>query len=148
MPTYCALTVRQLKPGTYDEWRKAWWSDDDTMPEGGEAYIARNLQNPDEVVAFGLIDGDLDTIKASMDEDKEKARQEAMAPFIESVRSRRDLRSRRADRRQDRRGGLAGEKLEEALRIPGRLRLLFMLEVAVDLDAVGEQRADAICPLA
>jgi len=85
MPTYCALTVRKLKPGTYDEWRKAWWSGDDTMPEGAEAYIARNLKDPDEVVAFGLIDGDLDTIKGSMDEDAEKARQEAMAPFIESV---------------------------------------------------------------
>jgi hypothetical protein len=85
MTMYCALTVRKLKPGTYDEWRKAWWSDDDTMPEGGEAYIARSLADPDEVVAFGLIEGNLDDIKASMDEGKEKARQEAMAPFIESV---------------------------------------------------------------
>lgn len=85
MTMYCALTVRKLKPGTYDEWRKAWWAGDDTMPEGAEAYIARNLKDPDEVVAFGLIEGTMDDIKASMNEDQEKARQEAMAPFIESV---------------------------------------------------------------
>ena len=85
MTMYCALTVRKLKPGTYDEWRQAWWPDDETMPEGGEAYIARSLTDPDEVVAFGLIEGNLDEIKASMDENAEKARQEAMAPFIESV---------------------------------------------------------------
>jgi hypothetical protein len=86
MTMYCALTVRKLKPGTYDEWRKAWWSgEDDTMPEGAEAYIARNLKDPDEVVAFGLIEGDMDEIRASMNEDDEKARQEAMAPYIEST---------------------------------------------------------------
>ena len=55
------------------------------MPEGGKTDIAHNLQNPDEVVAFGLMNNDLDTIKASMDEDKEKARQEAMIPSSESV---------------------------------------------------------------
>ncbi|TMK77669.1 MAG: hypothetical protein E6G45_08665 [Actinobacteria bacterium] len=84
MTTYCALTVRKLKPGTYDEWRKAWGSDDD-IPEGAEAYIVRNLKDPDEIVAFGLIEGDMNEIKEMMDEDQERARQEAMAPYIESI---------------------------------------------------------------
>jgi hypothetical protein len=84
MATYCALTVRKLKPGTYDDWRKAWGSEED-IPEGAEAYIVRNLKDPNEIVAFGLIDGDLDAIKEMIDEDKEQARQEAMAPYIESV---------------------------------------------------------------
>jgi hypothetical protein len=84
MTTYSALTVRKLKPGTYDEWRKAW-GDDDNMPEGVEAYIIRNLKDPDEIIAFGFIEGDMDEIKASMDPDAEKARHEAMAPYIESV---------------------------------------------------------------
>jgi hypothetical protein len=85
MTMYCALTVRKLKPGTYDEWRKAWMSDEDNIPEGGEAYIVRNLKDPNEIIAFGLIEGDIDAIKGSFDEDKEQARQEAMAPFIESI---------------------------------------------------------------
>ena len=81
---YCALTVRKLKPGTYDEWRKAWGSDED-IPEGAEAYIVRNLKDPNEIVAFGLIEGDMDEIKETFDEEQERARQEAMAPYIESI---------------------------------------------------------------
>jgi hypothetical protein len=84
MATYCALTVRKLKPGTYDEWRKAWGTDED-IPEGAEAYIVRNLNQPDEIVAFGLIEGDLEEIKGTMNEDDERKRHEAMAPYIESV---------------------------------------------------------------
>ena len=84
MTMYCALTVRKLKPGTYDDWRKAWGSDED-IPEGAEAYIVRNLKDPNEIVAFGLIEGNMDEIKEMMDEDQERARQEAMAPYIEST---------------------------------------------------------------
>jgi len=78
-----ALTVRKLKPGTYDEWRKAWWSDD--VPEGAEVYVLRNFDDPDEIIAFGLVEGNRDEIAAAFDEDKEKARQEAMAPYVEST---------------------------------------------------------------
>jgi hypothetical protein len=83
MTTYSALTVRKLKAGTYDEWRKAWGGDD--VPEEAEVYILRNLKDPDEIIAFGLIEGDMEEIKASMDPDADKARQEAMAPYVESV---------------------------------------------------------------
>jgi hypothetical protein len=84
MTMYCALTVRKIKPGMYDEWRKAWGSEED-IPEGAEAYIVRNLKDPNEIVAFGLIEGDMDEIKETMNEDQERARQEAMAPYIESI---------------------------------------------------------------
>jgi hypothetical protein len=84
MTMYCALTVRKLKPGTYDAWRQAWGSEED-IPEGAEAYIVRNLKDPNEIVAFGLIEGDMDEIKETMNEDQERARQEAMAPYIESI---------------------------------------------------------------
>jgi len=80
-----ALTVRKLKPGTYDEWREAWMGDDDDTPEGAEIFVLRNKKDPDEIIAFGLIEGNLDEIMASMDPAKEEARQAAMAPFIESV---------------------------------------------------------------
>ena len=83
MTTYTALTVRKLKPGTYDEWRKAWGDDD--PPAEAEVYILRNLKDPDEIIAFGMIDGDIEEIKASMDPEVGKAREEAMAPYIESV---------------------------------------------------------------
>jgi hypothetical protein len=88
MPTYCALTVRKLTPGTYDQWREAWWpeSQSDDMPEGGEVLIVRNLKDPDEIIAFGLFEGDLDEMRASMgSEEDEQKRHEAMAPYIESI---------------------------------------------------------------
>ena len=80
-----ALTVRKLKSGTYDEWRKAWWGDDESTPEGAEVYILRNKTDPDEIIAFGLVEGNLDEIMAGMDPAVEEARQEAMAPYVESV---------------------------------------------------------------
>jgi hypothetical protein len=87
MSTYCALTVRKLKSGTYDEWRQAWWPESETtedMPEG-EVFIVRNLKDPDEIIAFGLFTGDLEQFQNAMDPDEETKRQEAMAPFIESI---------------------------------------------------------------
>ena len=36
------LTARRLKPGSYDDWRKAW--EPDEWPEGSKrAYILRNV---------------------------------------------------------------------------------------------------------
>ena len=86
MPTYSALTVRKLKPGTYDEWRKAWGGgSDEQMPEGVQAYILRNVKDPNEIIAFGLIEGELEQLQSTMDPEAERARQDAMAPFIESI---------------------------------------------------------------
>lgn len=87
MTTYCALTVRKLKPGSYDEWRKAWWPDDSTeeMPEGAQVFIVRNTKDPDEVIAFGLFEGDLEEMRKTMNPETENKRREAMEPHIESV---------------------------------------------------------------
>jgi hypothetical protein len=85
MALYCALTVRKLKPGSYDDWRQAWWPEGDQTPENAEVYILRNLKDPDEIIAFGLIEGDIDEIRAQFDTDEEQKRQDAMAPYIEST---------------------------------------------------------------
>ena len=82
---YCALTVRKLRPGAYDEWRKAWWPENDQTPENAEVYILRNRKDPNEIIAFGLIEGDIDEIMAGFDEEQEKKRQDAMAPYVESL---------------------------------------------------------------
>ena len=85
MAKYSALTVRRLKPGAYDEWRKAW--EGDGIPDGVHAYILRNLQDPDEIIAFGLTDLDPDELRAhpSITPEATQARDEAMAPFVDSV---------------------------------------------------------------
>jgi hypothetical protein len=84
---YAALTVRKLKPGAYDDWRKAWDPGEGQWPEGAQkAYILRKLDDENEVIAFGFFEGDLDALRNDVSF-REEARQrgEAMAPFIDSI---------------------------------------------------------------
>jgi hypothetical protein len=86
MTMYAALTVRKLKSGSYDQWRQAWeGGGEEEMPEGVEVYILRNVKDPDEIIAFGLFETDIEEMRASFDVDAERKRHEAMAPHVESV---------------------------------------------------------------
>jgi hypothetical protein len=82
---YAALTVRKLKPGTYDDWRRAW--EPDEWPEGSQkAYILRNLQDPDEVIAFGFFDQNIEELKADAEFTRQmNERVQRMAPHIDSI---------------------------------------------------------------
>jgi hypothetical protein len=82
---HAALTVRKLKPGTYDDWRKAW--EPDKWPEGVQkAYILRNVNDPDEIIAFGFYDVDLAQQRSEPEmQESERKRVERMAPHIEST---------------------------------------------------------------
>jgi hypothetical protein len=82
---FAALTVRKLKSGSYDDWRRAWEPDD--WPEGSQkAYILRNVSDPDEVIAFGFFETDLAALRddAGMRE-QQRVRFERMAPHVEST---------------------------------------------------------------
>jgi heme-degrading monooxygenase HmoA len=47
---------RRLKPGSWEQFRRAWEAGD-TMPPGLQrAYHARNIRDEDEVVSFGVFD--------------------------------------------------------------------------------------------
>jgi hypothetical protein len=82
---YAALTVRRLKPGSYDDWRQAWLPDE--WPKGSKkAYILRNVQDPDEVIAFGFFESDLTALREDPSmRDQQKARFDRMAPHVEST---------------------------------------------------------------
>lgn len=82
---YVFLTQRRLKPGGYDDWRRAW--EPDEWPEGDRrAYILRNPDDPDEVIAFGFFEGDLDALAGDERlEEQQRRRLERMRPYIESV---------------------------------------------------------------
>ena len=83
---HVALTVRKLKPGSYDEWRKAW-DPGGNWPEGSrKAYILRNVSDPNEIIAFGMFESDMEALRndASFAETQSK-RFEAMAPYVEST---------------------------------------------------------------
>jgi len=79
------LTVRKLKPGSYDEWRKAWQPD--LWPSGStKAYILRNRNDPDEIVAFGMFEGDLDATLADPGmQAQQRTRTDRMAPYVASI---------------------------------------------------------------
>ncbi len=82
---HAALTVRKLRAGAFDEWRQAW--EPDTWPEGSKkAYILRNVNDPDEVIAFGFFEGDFAAMAADESfREQTKKRFERMEPHVEST---------------------------------------------------------------
>ena len=72
----CALTVRTLQAGTFDDFRQAFMSalDSDNPPEGWVRFnMVRNVDNPDEVVTFGFFDGTVDELRATAAQDEQRA---------------------------------------------------------------------------
>jgi hypothetical protein len=75
----CALTVRKLKPGTFEDFKAALrggpiWPDPDVRPTPAESpsthsgwkrfYALQNVEDEDEVITFGLFDGSLEDLRA------------------------------------------------------------------------------------
>ena len=84
MAKWVALTARKLKPGTYEDWRQAWESGE--TPEGVNAYICRNVKNPDEIVAFGILETTAENLQSLQpSRETEEARVAAMAPYVDSI---------------------------------------------------------------
>ena len=84
----CPLTVRTLKPGTFDQFRDAFMrhEDLDSVPAGYVRFnMIRRLENPDEVICFGFFDGTVEQLRASSDDMGRDRQQQAIAPFVEST---------------------------------------------------------------
>ena len=50
------LSARRLKPGAWEQFRRAWDPGDAKPPGFQRAYHARNIRDEDEIVSFGLFD--------------------------------------------------------------------------------------------
>jgi heme-degrading monooxygenase HmoA len=50
------FSARRLKPGAWDQFRRAWEPADDKPPGFQRAYHARNIRDEDEIISFGLFD--------------------------------------------------------------------------------------------
>jgi hypothetical protein len=83
---HVALTVGKLKPGSDDEWRKAW-DPGGEWPEGSRrAYILHNLSDPNEIIAFGMFEGDMEARRADPSfAETQRKRFEAMATHVQST---------------------------------------------------------------
>jgi heme-degrading monooxygenase HmoA len=79
------FTARRLKPGAWEQFRRAW-DPADAMPPGFQrAYHARNIRDADEVISFGLFDMSLDDYhrwRAERDAD-EMQRVDRVSAFVE-----------------------------------------------------------------
>jgi quinol monooxygenase YgiN len=83
----CALTVRTLKPGTFEQFREAFMRgvDPDDPPPGMVRFdMVRNVDAPDEVICFGMFDGTVEELRALNRDDRE-AQLAAIAPYVEST---------------------------------------------------------------
>jgi len=84
----CALTIRTLKPGTFEQFREAFMRHEDLEhpPAGYLRFnMIRSAENPDEVICFGFFDGSADELRHSAAERGSAEQLEAIAPFVESV---------------------------------------------------------------
>ena len=84
----CALTVRKLRAGTFDEFREAFMKPvrAGQMPAGWRRFnMLRSTEDPNQVICFGIFDGTAEDLRASAALVGYEEQQAAIAPFVESV---------------------------------------------------------------
>jgi hypothetical protein len=82
----CGLTVRKLKPGTFEEFREAFMKGEpDEAPAGTQFFMLRKTDDPDEVICFGLFDGTIEELRSSDIYSGYEEQQRDIVPFVESV---------------------------------------------------------------
>jgi heme-degrading monooxygenase HmoA len=80
------FSARQLKPGAWEQFRRAWDPGDTRPPGLQRVYHARNIRDEDEVISFGLFDMTEDEYRrwhAEADE-QEMKRVDNVSAFVES----------------------------------------------------------------
>jgi heme-degrading monooxygenase HmoA len=80
------FTARRLKPGAWEQFRRAWDPGDHIPPGFVRAYHARNIRDEDEVISFGLFEMSKDDYhKWRGDEDAaETQRVDRLSAFVEN----------------------------------------------------------------
>ena len=84
----CALTVRTLKPGTFEQFRETFMGYEPLQdPPPGYVHLSmvRGIENPDEVICFGFFDGTIDELRQTVAELDYAGQLKAIEPFVESV---------------------------------------------------------------
>lgn len=85
----CALTVRNLKPGTMEQFKQAFIPDDMAeVPAGWKRFYAlQNVSDENQVITFGFFDGTLEELRASQQESSSgyEERRAAADELVESV---------------------------------------------------------------
>jgi heme-degrading monooxygenase HmoA len=80
------FSARRLKPGAWEDFRRAW-DPGDSMPPGFQrAYHARNVRDEDEVISFGLFAMSEDEYRAWRESvgTEENERVDRLSAFVEN----------------------------------------------------------------
>jgi heme-degrading monooxygenase HmoA len=80
------FSARRLKPGAWEQFRRAWDPGDDRPPGFQRAYHARNIRDEDEVISFGLFDMTEEDYRRWREEEdaQETQRVGALSAFVEN----------------------------------------------------------------
>lgn len=83
----CALTVRKLKPGTMEDFKRAFIPEDTSnVPKGWKRFYAlQNKGDENEVITFGFFDGTLEELRAGQEGGEYDQRRAAADEFVDSV---------------------------------------------------------------
>jgi heme-degrading monooxygenase HmoA len=85
---FVAVTARKLKPGEWNAFRAAWEPKGSEYPPGFvRAVHARGVDDPDEVVSFGMFDASREELQAwaQRNRDAERLRQASIARHVQST---------------------------------------------------------------
>ncbi len=80
------FSARRLKPGAWEEFRRAWESGDANPPGLQRAYHARNVRDEDEVISFGLFEMSQDEYRSWREsaDAEENQRVDRLSQFVEN----------------------------------------------------------------
>jgi len=78
------FTARRLKPGAWEQFRRAWDPEEAKPPGFQRAYHARNIRDEDEVISFGLFDMTIDDYRGWREEAdaQENQRVDRLSAFV------------------------------------------------------------------
>jgi heme-degrading monooxygenase HmoA len=78
------FTARRLKPGAWEQFRRAWDPGEERPPGFQRAYHARNIRDEDEVISFGLFDMSIDDYRRWRDDAdaQENQRVDRLSAFV------------------------------------------------------------------
>jgi heme-degrading monooxygenase HmoA len=80
------FSARRLKPGAWEQFRRAWDPGDEKPPGFKRAHHARNIRDEDEVISFGLFDMTMDDYHRWRGEadNAENQRVDRLSAFVEN----------------------------------------------------------------
>jgi hypothetical protein len=83
----CALTVRQLKAGMFDQFAAAFGPPADEAPPSGwvRFNLIRDTADENRVVTFGFFDGTMEELERNQAAQGYEERRDAAGEFIEAV---------------------------------------------------------------